>query len=692
MNIFTYQKSECSSLPFYVLVQYLTWLSIFPLVKIYLKKGSIFIHYHNASPGGLRLSSLLRLLGLASQEPVQIKNINYRDFPHGQTWNLRHLAFRACSAQLKKIEGITKTCLPFLNPSEIEFYSINVRKTWDAWLEHLLLLRITGKYFAHEKNLPLEQVVLISPFASLIEFLELTQNSAEEIEVISQPFRNKVLLYFLGASWLSFWRLLRKCMCLFLKLPTLSAPLNKESQNVGIEAFWRLSSLDRPNEMMLDDLFWWRESTIPPERIRYFYDRSTPQPTVERLEKTNALGIQSIVLDPQFCGDAPELFLKTPEPHKNVRSLFYDLWFSGRLLCRAFFSDERTRSAISIIHWYYIQSEGLADIYKRLGIRALFYTNEGGFDVFSLAAKSADAIRIGVQWTCLLGIEGSVTARSHDVFFFWGQHDLQMALDSGCVSKHMLVSGCFLIGRSNPQARDEAQSVVSGFRKLGVDYVLTLFDSSERTPNFYRVFLEWLTEDPKLGLLIKSKGGNTWAELTQNQGNTLLDNSFGEILQRARDTQRIHLMPSNVSPADAALAADFSVGISSISSTAVAALQGGKVFFVDYEQLDQGPQNPYTIFHSLGPNRCIFHDLETLKKEVLKYASNPKSNPHLGDASPILHRLDSFCDRGGSRRIAEYVEWYMGGLAQGFNRDEATLSATRKYAEKWGKDKVVRGL
>ena len=656
-------------------------------------KGSLCVHYYHASPGGIQLISLLRWMRLVVREPVQIENIIKMDLPQGhQVWNLHHLAFRSCSAQSKRIECITKTCLPFLDSSERKFYAVSVRKALVAWLRPVLLLRRRGRDLAYEKNLPLEQVVLISPFAPLIDFLELDQNSAEEIAVISQPFRNKALLYSLGASWLSLWRLVRKCVHLFLKLLTFSAPLNKESQNVGIEAAWHLSSPDRPNEFMLDDLFWWKESAIPPERIRYFYDREDIQPTVERLKKTSALGIQSILLDPRFCGDAPELLLKTPAPHKTVRSLFYDLWFSGKLLCRAIFSDEMIRSVVSIIHWNYIKSETLADIYKSLGIRALFYVTVAGFDRFSLAAKSADAIRIGVQWTCPLGIEGSVTAYSHDVFFFWGQHDVQVALDSGCVSKHMLVSGCFLTGRSNPQARDKAQSVVSGFHKLGVDYVLTLLDTSVPTPNFYRVFLEWLTEDPKLGLLIKSKGSNTWAELTQNQGNTLLDNSFGEILQRARDTQRIHLMPGNVSPADAALAADFSVGIGTISSTAVAALQGGKVFFVDYEQLDQGPQSPYTIFHSLGPNRCIFYDLETLKKEVLKYAANPKSNPHLGDASPILHLLDSFSDSGASRRIAEYVEWYMGGLAQGFNRDEATLSATRKYAEKWGKDKVVRGL
>ena len=397
-------------------------------------------------------------------------------------------------------------------------------------------------------------------------------------------------------------------------------------------------------------------------------------------------------VDTRFCGDAPELFLGTPEPCKKVRGLLNDLWLSGKLLCRTLFSDELTRSVLSIIHWHYIKSERLADIYKRLGIKALFYFNEGGFDVFSLAAKSADAIRIGFQWTCLPGIEGHVSARSHDVFFFWGQHDIQVALDSDCVSKHMLVSGCFLTGRSNPQARDSAKSVVSGFRKLGARYILAIFDTSSPTPNFFRFLLEWLISDPALGLLIKSKGCRTWADVTRLQGSTSLDDNFGETLQCALDTQRIHLMSSDVSPADAALVSDFTLGLGTLSSTTVAALQGGRVFFVDYERLDQSPQSPYAIFHSLGPNRCVFYDLETLKKEVLKYAANPKNNPHLGDASPILQRLDSFCDSGASRRIAEYVEWYMEGLSRGLNRDKATLYATRTYAEKWGRDKVVRGL
>jgi hypothetical protein len=692
MDSFSKKGLKGSSLPTYVLVQDLTWLSIFPLAKIYFKKGSFFVYYRRASAGGFQLVSLLRLLGVVAKEPTELKDIQRMDSPTGQLWNTRHLVFTVCSAQLKNIEDTTKKFFPFFNSSEIQFYSVNVRKAWEAWLEPLLLLSRTGKHIADEKGLPLENFVLISPFASLIEILELDQKISGQISLLNQPFKNKSSLYLLGATWSSLVRFLNKLRHIFLKPFIFSSSLKKESQNVGVEALWNLSPIDRPEEYMLDDLFWWRKSTIPPDRISYFYDRKNLQPTVERLEKTNALGIESVVLDPKFCGDAPDLLLKTPEPKKTLMRIFNELLFSAKLLFFSFFSCGRVRSVISIINWYYIKSEGLADIYKHLGIRALFYGNESGFDVFSLAAKSADAIRIGFQWTCLLGIEGAVTARSHDVYFFWGQHDAKLALDSGCTSKYMLISGSFLLGRSNPKACNDAEKIVNDFHLRGVKYVITLLGNSGPTPKFYQFFAKWLLEDPKLGLLIKPKWGKNLTDLTNHQAYTSTDNSFGDILHRAQDTQRMKIISDYISPADAALAGDFSVGLGAISSSVLAALEGGKIFFMDFEQLDRGPQSPYSILHSLGPNRCIFNEQETLKKEILKYVANPKSNPYLGDASPVLNRLDGFCDSDASRRIAEFVEWYIEGLSLGLSKDESTFSATKKYAEKWGKDKVVRGL
>jgi len=237
MDTFSNQSLKNSSLPTYSLVQYLTWLSIFPLAKIYLTKGSFFVYYYHASTGGFRLASLLRLLGVVIQEPAKLRDIRKFDLPCCQLWNTRHLVFSTCSAQLKNIANTAKTCLPFSNSSEINFYSINVRKTWEAWLEPLLLLRRTGKYLANEKDLPLAQFVLVSPFASLVQFLKLDHNSADEISVISQPFENKSAFYSLGASWFSLWRLVKKLMHLFFKPPMFSTSPKKQHRMLELKHF-----------------------------------------------------------------------------------------------------------------------------------------------------------------------------------------------------------------------------------------------------------------------------------------------------------------------------------------------------------------------------------------------------------------------------------------------------------------------
>jgi hypothetical protein len=77
---------------------------------------------------------------------------------------------------------------------------------------------------------------------------------------------------------------------------------------------------------------------------------------------------------------------------------------------------------------------------------------------------------------------------------------------------------------------------------------------------------------------------------------------------------------------------------------------------------------------------------------VQKYVQNPGSNPHLGDASPVIHRFDPFRDGKASQRIGEYVGWYLEGLDSGLDRDRSLEQASRRYADRWGSDKVIRGL
>ena len=136
MTIFKSKKTSNASLPTYVLVHFLTWSSIFPLMKIYLIKGSFVIYYYHASSGGFQLAIILRKLGLLTQEPERIKYVRFADLPQCQVLTLRHLVFRSCSTQLKKIERITKQCFPFLSSSEKKFYAVNVRKAQVKFSQH----------------------------------------------------------------------------------------------------------------------------------------------------------------------------------------------------------------------------------------------------------------------------------------------------------------------------------------------------------------------------------------------------------------------------------------------------------------------------------------------------------------------------------------------------------------------------
>jgi len=359
---------------------------------------------------------------------------------------------------------------------------------------------------------------------------------------------------------------------------------------------------------------------------------------------------------------------------------FQNLCFALKLAWKTLMTDEFTRAVLALAGWQYYLGNKLSNIYKTLNIRGVFHFEEAGMDIISLASAMSDSIRIGTHWASHTGIN-QTSSRSHQVYFLWGNHDMQLVLDTGSMSRTMLISGCFLSDHSNKEARQHAEAAVKEIRKEGVRYILTLFDNSPPCPEFYRFFLQWLVEDPYLGLLIKSKG-KSWKEV-HNDG-------LNGLVERADKTNRIHVMDHKSSSADAALLSDFAVSNTSISTLIAASLQGTRVIYLDYERIDQGPQKPYCILHSLGSNRCVFHEPLLLRRAIADYFKNPDSNPGLGDATPVLDQLDPFRDGKASQRIGEFIAWYLEELDGGSNADDAVRSATDKYAKKWGQDKVIR--
>jgi hypothetical protein len=290
-------------------------------------------------------------------------------------------------------------------------------------------------------------------------------------------------------------------------------------------------------------------------------------------------------------------------------------------------------------------------------------------------------VRIGYEKSCLNSV-AHAGLQMEPVYFSWGKHDTNVSLGSGAITRHMLISGCILNDNCDEKAQNSAKDFALKLRSQGVRCVLSFFDSSFSPRNTYRKLLEWLVEDSHLGLLIKSKG-NVWSNIEED--------GLDGLVARAIDTGRIHVLPTSASPADAAISSDFSIGYYSYSAIVVSALKGARILFLDFERMRE-PQKSFCTLHSLGPNRCVFDDFDLLKRAIQEYIANPKSNPALGDVTPVLDKFDPFRDGKAGDRISEYISWYLEGRDKGLRRDDALNSATQKYADKWGVDKVIRGL
>ena len=657
-------------------VQDLYWGSILPLLAVYFKYGPFLIYYQNASRGGLRLGHLLHLFRLATSNPLEILDLYYCDTRHVIFWNTQHQVHKACQNEFDRIEALIKKHSPKSTVYIRKLLAKNVGQAWQNWLNITILLRSVANQLGIQEKIPTHRVILVSRYASLLKILNLDAQINKEV-VWSQPNKNRSTLYPLATIVFSIIEIVRGC---YKHLISKKTNISKSSSpfKIGVAAAWGADGMDK---IQKDDLYWWRNSSISGDRLIYMFERENIQPTRDGVAQVKNLGIDSVALNPKFPGDYPNLLIQNNLNHYILGSI-KQFFLMAKLAWKNLFADEFPRAVLALVSWQYYYSGKLSNIYKTLNLKGVFHFEEGGMDLISLASAMNDSIRIGTHWGSHTGIT-SISARNHQVYFCWGLHDAKFAVDAGSMARSLLIAGCFSSDHSNIYAHQKASKIAAHMRKRGVRYIVTLFDSSPPSPEFHRFFLQWLLDDPRLGILIKSKG-KTWEKMHNHGLNGLVDLAF--------QTNRIHAMDQRSSPADAASISDFAISLTSITPLNEAALNGSRVIFLDYERIDQGPQKPYCILHSLGSNRCVFYEPELLREAILNYFENPETNPFLGDATPILDQLDPFRDGKASQRIGEFVASYLQELDNGLSSDDAVRLATDRYAKKWGQDKVIRRI
>ena len=646
-------------------------MGIISLWRLYKRRGPIKIFFIRATQPGLKLAKLFIFLHILKEEPTKIDNLLFMDTPDGKFWNHLAQTMNAGEKNSHEIIKIINELLPDDSHEFQNFWAFNIRKSWEAPLAELMHLCLLAQLVADQKNLSLKKVLILSSFTPLFIHWGLKEKFSEIN--LQAFFEIRFLVYNLGALFInlrSFFELITKSNPPLKKHDSKSDPAR-----FGVGAAWGTGGREGGR---LDDLFWWRKSNLPGNRVVYLYDRGDIQPRLSEVENLKSLGIQPIVTNSKLAGDWPQLYFNTKQK-KPLSQLLCDLARTVQFAFKAVSRNILEKRVISQVNWRLSKLNQLASAYKFLNIKGVFHHDEAGFDDVTLACKLAEGARIGTHWSCFNGI--CEVNRSHDVFFIWGNHDAKIINDMGSVSKHLIISGCMPIENSKKAAYKKAEAAAKTMRSGGVKYLVSIFDSSVPMPNFYGFFLRWLLEDSSLGLIIKPKG-NVFLDKMGSDQRTLYD--------QALKTGRVYLFDNDASPADVSRVSDFSVGIGSISAVVVAALHGARIFYLDYERLNQGPQKPYCTLHSLGEKRCVFYDPESLKQAVLEYIDNPETNPYLGDASPVLNEFDSFRDGKASERIGEYISWYLEGLDKNLEKDVALQEATQRYSYKWGVEKVIK--
>jgi hypothetical protein len=648
-------------------VESLSLLSFFPVFKVFWKYGPVSIYFLRFTVRGVRMTRFLEMAGIVNGKPIEVlKRFNYADSPDALDWDLRFRILQTCRSKLELVEKTTKT---FFSAESEEARVIMANNVIMGWAMHIIwpkMLFVIADRLAKELGVSSDRVFVASTFTSLIKELDVDYYPEIEIRFIQQPFKNKSFFLFLGAIYFSLINLFSKS--------------HKSENSIAQIGFSALFELKKKSEGFINDLFWWREQHIPGNRLIYMFNRPDISFSSDKAQIADSLGIKPVVLNRLAKRKNPTL-LMSKMFHKPLLGRVKDLFFSCKIFLQALFFDETRKSATAFLIRQYTQSTQLASLYRFLNVKAFLDNSHLRPDYYSLGACFSDSVRIGYQKSCL---NSAVNAglQVEPVYFSWGKHDTDVLLGSGAVAKHLLISGCVINDNYDEKAQKSAKDFVLRLRGQGVRLILSFFDNSKPPRNIYRKLLEWLIEDPHLGLLIKSKG-HVWSDIQED--------GLDGLVARAINTGRTHVLPYSASPADAAMVSDFSISFLSYSAIVTGALKGARVLYLGYERIEE-LQKPYCTLHSLGPNRCVFNDFDSMKRAVQEYIANPKSNPDLGDVTPVLNHFDPFRDGKAGDRISEYISWYLEGLDKGLSREKALNVSTEKYAGKWGKDKVIRGL
>ena len=650
----------------------LGWHVLPALLRTFLRHGRFKLYFTGVAPGGLALAWLLRGTKILASPArrVELTGQSQRvDDPQSSRFLVHPWLPNEFTRRFFENYETLLAGLAYPDPRvRADRVSTNLRKEVAATTHELVDLVESARYQQQTEGTPIRRLIIVSRVAVLANMIR-PGWAGQDVEFFCPWSKQHSLLLRLGRGVL-------QCLVESVRRRGLRSGM---PSSIAVAPVWGLDRSAR-----LNDLYWWWDSGIDPEQVILCFDRPDQPASREAVAQAEQLGIRCIVLNRQAVGDSPQLLWR-PAPGPAVSIL--RLWRNLRVLCWSILHGAAGRWAGCRVLDMTYHAGSLEDFLVEFNVRGLFHYQEPGLDYPSLACDAAGAARIGHHWSYFPWPEVRV-ARLHQVFFTWGQHYADILDEVGSCVDHVLVSGCIVRGAqsSNNISQDVLQSrdlVISH----GATRVLTLLDIDLPCERFYEFFLRRTIQDRRWGLLIKPKTPTSppWVRrhLPELQA----------LYEQALATGRVQMLDPLLSPADAAVAADFTVAVDINSGAVVSALAGCRSIHLDYVRLQDSPLSNWAKLYKAGADRLVFNDPTKLWDSLNRYFDEPGWNPTLGVADDtVLDEIDPFRDGGAGQRIGEYLRWYLQGLDDGLDLDLALGQADRRYANKWGNAMVVRGL
>ncbi len=433
------------------------------------------------------------------------------------------------------------------------------------------------------------------------------------------------------------------------------------------------------------ELFFWQQSSLSAPQIVVFFSVCYDPLDGPKWAELTRHGLAAIALEPQAT-----TVLGAPVFFRHHRGRTAETWIARGVLTdgsvearwlrehlrryatlRAYWADLFASQQVKVyLSWYKFTEThcAIADALQRVG---------GVTAIYQRSYESHPSA------------ESAVAA---DIVFGFSQAAAELERRSGSVIPYFVTTG-YLGDHRFPLLRRHAQAIRDALQRRGARRILAYADENSHdeerwslghgmTREHYAFLLEKVLAEPWLGVVIKPK---VPATLRRRLG------PVAALLGRAEATGRCLVfeeptLRGSYPPAVAALAADVMIHGHLIAATAGAesALAGVPTLLLDREGWSVSP------FYRLGIGRVVFTDWERLWKTCLDHWNRPGGVPGFGDWSSMLDELDPFRDGRAAKRLGTYLQWLLDGFDAGLDRETVMADAAQRYADRWGKDKILR--